>query len=92
MVNSMDLTTLPAKQKRLKTWSALADEVADDSLKQELLSSLEAYKATLARCWKQGAISAADQDEISDLERRISSLHELARFAGIGTVTAEHTE
>lgn len=88
----MSLATLPRMQKRLLTWSALVDTVPNEELKQDLLNALEIYKATLVRCWKQGNVKEEDSRELNDIERRIVSLHELARFAGAGASIAEHTE
>lgn len=88
----MNLARLSSMQKRLKHWSLLLEQIKDDSLRQELASTLEAYKATLARCWKAEQFTQEDEVELGDLERRIMKLHELARFAGIGSAVAEHCE
>jgi hypothetical protein len=88
----MDISSLPAKQKRLKHWSLLLSQVKDSNLQQNLASSLELYKATIARCWKTEHITSEDEMELKDLERRIEKLHELARFAVCGSAVAEHCE
>jgi hypothetical protein len=88
----MNLARLPEKQKRLKHWTLLLEDLKDDTLRQDLATSLEAYKATLARCWKAEKFTPEDEIELGDAERRIMKLHDMARFAGIGSAIAEHSE
>jgi len=83
----MQLSELSAKQKRAHSWEIfLKSEVRSEDLRLRFVQSLNAYRALLAKCWEQGAISATDLHAIQTAERELEDLDEEARL----TVTAKN--
>ena len=80
----MELSSLAAKQKRLKDWrEGLAYMVQDERLRQKTSEAVDKLSAVLVRCWENQAISEKDAADIVDLERQLERMNELARMTVI---------
>lgn len=76
----MELSSLAAKQKRVKDWrEGLSFMVQDESLRKKTKEQIQRLEAVLLRCWESQAITEKDALEIADLERQLERANELAR-------------
>lgn len=82
----MELSQLAIKQKRVKDWADFISEGGAQSpaLKEEIIATLGQFKKVLARCWEAQQISAQDESEMLDFERRLQQLNEEARMTVVG--------
>lgn len=76
----MELSSLAAKQKRIKDLSALLLEVQKPTVRAHFEQVLSEFKSVLAECWRAGEITAVDEHRILDLERQLEALGEEARL------------
>lgn len=77
----MELSRLPAKQKRYNDWLAFTNnELEDQKLREPTLALLAQFHAALARCFANSTVSDADAAEIADLERQLEQLNQEARM------------
>ena len=78
----MNLSSLAAKQKRIRDWQDFARRGAiPEALRAVTLADLKSLQEVLAECWASGAISAEQERRIADLERRLEQQNEEARLA-----------
>ena len=77
----MDLSTIIAKQKRIKTWSEFLEHIEDEGLRLRISDDLKLLRNSLAKCWEAQEITDSDRENIYDIERRLESSNELARMA-----------
>ena len=89
----MDLSTLAAKQKRVRDWSEfLFTDGLDEALRLELGTTLELYKKVLVSCWERQTISADDQRLMASYERQLEELNDRVRLSAPVTMSREFSK
>lgn len=89
----MDLSTLAAKQKRVRDWSEfLFTDGLDESLRLELGTTLELYKKVLVSCWERQTISADDQRLMASYERQLEELNDRVRLSAPVTMSRDFSK
>jgi len=79
----MKLADLAQKQKRLLTLSAVAENIdTPEETRIDLVNTLRTYSNLLARCWESQEISAGSLASISNIERKLKTLHDESRLTG----------
>jgi hypothetical protein len=89
-VRHMELWTLAARQKRAKDWQeTIESEPIPAETATRMKELLQRYRELLVGCWERQQITAQDEGEIRDTERRLQMLHDdsrlVARRAGKGS-------
>jgi hypothetical protein len=77
----MELSTLTAKQKRIRSWSTFVNEsVGPGPLKIKMEGSLTRFGELLNEAWETGNVSSELESRIVDMERQLEELLEEARL------------